>query len=132
MNLTSRKERQHFDFLIPENQEWFSPKEVAAIIGKSPQFVRDAFDNQIIMGHASNSGKYKSSTQKGKKLPLRKTYQIHRNSITLFMLETANYQPKEFLKRVETLLKHRAPEELLKIQTFVQKRLKKHGIYATA
>ena len=35
---------EHFASLVPENQEWFSPKEAGNIIGRSDQFVRDSFN----------------------------------------------------------------------------------------
>ncbi len=97
----------HFAFLLPEDQEWFSPKEVAAIIGKSDQYVRDAFDNQRILGHASNA---RSSQIR------RRTYQIHRDGLLLFLMETANYAPEDFLQRVAGILRHRSRPELEKLQ----------------
>ncbi len=101
------KLNDHFSFLLPENQEWFSPKEVAAIIGRSDQYVRDAFDNQRILGHAAN-GRSRNVR--------RKNYQIHRDGLLLFLLETANYEPDDFLDRVTTLLRHRTRNELEKVQ----------------
>lgn len=35
----------HFASLVPDGQEWFSPKEAGSIIGRSDQFVRDSFNN---------------------------------------------------------------------------------------
>lgn len=101
------KANDHFAFLLPPSQEWFSPKEVAAIIGKSDQYVRDAFDNQRILGHASNA---RSAQVR------RKSYQIHRDGLLLFLLETANYEPADFLQRVAGLLRHRSRPELEKLQ----------------
>jgi hypothetical protein len=40
--------------MVPD-KEWFSPKEMADIIGKTDQYIRDAFDNQKIFGHISNA-----------------------------------------------------------------------------
>lgn len=98
---------EHFAFLLPEQQEWFSPKEVAAIIGKSDQYVRDAFDNQRILGHTSNARSRHIR---------RRSYQIHRDALLLFLLETANYQPQDFLQRITGLLRHRSPRELQRLR----------------
>lgn len=97
------KASAHFSFLLPKDQEWFSPKEVAAIIGKSDQYVRDAFDNQRILGHTSNARSQQVR---------RRSYQIHRDGLLLFLLETANYQPEDFISRVTGLLRHRTSDEL--------------------
>ena len=33
----------YFSGLLPEGQDWFSPKEIGAIIGRSDQYVRNTF-----------------------------------------------------------------------------------------
>jgi hypothetical protein len=104
----------YFDFMIPQGQEWFSPKEVGMIIGKTDQYVRDAFDNQKIFGHASNA-----STPKGKER--RKSYRIHRESIILYLLETANFEPIDFLQHIAELLKTREPQQLQMLRNYIDK-----------
>ncbi|MDR2420113.1 MAG: hypothetical protein LBD40_02235 [Puniceicoccales bacterium] len=104
----------YFDFLIPEGQEWFSPKEVAMIIGRTDQYVRDAFDNQKILGHTVN-GRAPKGEEK------RKSYRIHRESVLLYLLETANFEPMDFLQRVAHLLRKRDAEQLQILRDYIDK-----------
>ncbi|MBC2594218.1 hypothetical protein H5P28_08075 [Ruficoccus amylovorans] len=94
----------HFERLLPPGQEWFSPKEVAAVIGKTDQFVRDCFLNQKILGHTANG-------RAGLRHEKRQRYQIHREGVLLYLLRTANYEPEDFLAQVGELLSHCTPEE---------------------
>jgi hypothetical protein len=107
---------EHFEFMLPPNQQWFSPKEVANVIGRTDQFVRDAFDNQKILGHQNNG-----RARKGRER--RRTYQIHREALILFLLETANFRPRDFLARLEEILRNRSPQELTQLQRYVTGRL---------
>ncbi len=104
---------QQFNFNLPQNKEWFSPKEVAAVIGKSDQYVRDCFDNQKILGHASN-GRAKKGEEK------RKSYWIHRDAVVLFLLETANYEPQDFTEHIVDLLKKQPTFQLKKVFSWLQ------------
>jgi hypothetical protein len=104
------KSYEHFSFLLPAVQRWFSPKEMAAIIGKTDQYVRNAFDNQKILGHLLNG-----SAPKGEEK--RRTYMIPRENILLFLFETANFSPEDFMERLGEILKNRSVSQLLKIQT---------------
>jgi hypothetical protein len=108
---------QHFGNMLPPEQQWFTPKEVAAIIGRSDQFVRDAYDNQKIFGHQNNG-----RARKGKER--RRTYQIHREGILFFLLETANFRPKDFLECLKELLRNRSPQQLLELQHWLASRTK--------
>ncbi|MDR1401674.1 MAG: hypothetical protein LBI81_01800 [Puniceicoccales bacterium] len=100
---------EHFSFLLPTSQKWFSPKEMAAIIGKTDQYVRNAFDNQKILGHLLNGSAPKGSEK-------RRTYMISRESILLFLFETANFSPEDFLDRLHEILANRSISQLLKIK----------------
>ncbi|MDR2778717.1 MAG: hypothetical protein LBB16_00295 [Puniceicoccales bacterium] len=108
-NTQTIKSYEHFSFLLPASQQWFSPKEMAAIIGKTDQYVRNAFDNQKILGHLLN-GSAPKGTEK------RRTYMISRESILLFLFETANFSPEDFTDRLGEILKNRSVSQLLKIQ----------------
>ena len=90
--------------MLPEGKDWFTAKEAAGVIGRSAQYVRDCFDNQKIMGHALNARGRSGEEQ-------RKSYQIPRASLMLYMLETANYQPGDFSERVSELLDQLTPSE---------------------
>lgn len=112
---------EHFGNLLPSSQQWFSPKEMASIIGKTDQYVRNAFDNQKILGHIHNA-----SAPKGKEK--KKTYLISRENVLLFLLETANFSPEDFIDRLTEILKNRSVPQLLKIQQAIDRLLKKQTI----
>ncbi|MDR1591114.1 MAG: hypothetical protein LBR92_03950 [Puniceicoccales bacterium] len=108
---------QLFSFMVPD-QEWFSPKEMANIIGKTDQYIRDAFDNQKIFGHTSN-GRSPRGQEK------RKTYQIHRDGVLLYLLETANYSSEDFTERIVDLIRSKPDTVLRKIKSTVDNLLTK-------
>jgi hypothetical protein len=116
MSTLPEENLQHFAFLVPPNKQWFSPKEVASMIGRTDQFVRDAFDNQKILGHQNNG-----RARKGRER--RRTYQIHREAVLLFFLETANYRPKDFVDRVQEILRNRSPQQLSQLHRYLSGRL---------
>jgi len=86
------------------------------MIGRTDQFVRDAFDNQKILGHQNNG-----RARKGRER--RRTYQIHREAVLLFLLETANYRPKDFVERLQEILHNRSPQQLSQVQRYLSSRL---------
>jgi hypothetical protein len=102
---------QFFSFMVPD-KEWFSPKEMANIIGKTDQYIRDAFDNQKIFGHTSNG-------RSPRGLEKRKTYQIHRDGVLLYLLETANYSSEDFTERIVDLIRSKPDAVLKKIKSMV-------------
>jgi prophage antirepressor-like protein len=116
MTINSSKDHDHFEFLLPPGKQWFSPKEVASVIGRTDQYVRDAFDNQKILGHHANA-----SARRGREQ--RRTYQVHREAILLFLLETANYRPDDFLSRIQELLAHRSTPQLSKLHRYLASRI---------
>ncbi len=103
----------HFNHLLPPQQEWFSPKEVASIIGTSDQFVRDCFLNQGILGHRTHS-------DKGPGRAKRQRYLIHRDGIILYLLQTANFSPEDFLRYVGELLRRRPREERQRLRSLLE------------
>jgi hypothetical protein len=114
--VSANPSHDHFEFLLPPGKQWFTPKEAACVIGRTDQYVRDAFDNQKILGHHAN-GRARRGREK------RRTYQIHREAILLFLLETANYKPDDFLHRVQELLGNRSAHQLSQLQRYVSARL---------
>ena len=74
-------------------QAWLTPKEVAAILNRTDQFVRDLVENGRILGHALNA--------RGRR---RKSYQIHRIALELYLLQTANFAPDELAKSILRLV----------------------------
>lgn len=91
-------EPDYLDDLLPPGQTWFTPKEVAALVGRSDQYIRDCFDNQKILGHQFN-GRGQRGQEK------RRACQIHRRSLQLYLLETANHTPEDFMRRLSTLIR---------------------------
>lgn len=93
-----------FSHLLPPDKEWYTPKEVAAIVGRTDQYVRDAFENQRILGHATVARAVRGREK-------RRSYQIHRSGVLLFLLESANYPPYELLDRLAEYLKRSSRQE---------------------
>lgn len=94
--------------LLPGGKEWYTSKEAAVVIGRSAQYVRDCFDNQKLMGHALNA-RGPAGDEK------RKSYQIPRAALMLYLMETANYHAGDFADRILELLNHLQPDERRKI-----------------
>ncbi|WP_269542927.1 hypothetical protein [Cerasicoccus fimbriatus] len=92
----------HFEVLLPEGQKWFTTREVADMLGRTPQFVRDCYESGRLPGHRF------TSYVKGR---TRYTYQFHRDTMLLFLLETANYEPEDFADRLVALLTNRSTAE---------------------
>ena len=106
----------HFASLVPEGQEWFSPKEAGSIIGRSDQFVRDSFSTGKIMGHTSNG-----IAPKGEE---KKSYlRVHRDAIIMYLLESANYTPESFMESLESILERRSDYQLLRLEKVIHDRL---------
>jgi excisionase family DNA binding protein len=88
-------------FPVRTTQEWYTAKELAALLGRTDQFVRDMVDNGRILGHMlcgrGNSG--------------RRTYQIHRNAVELYLLETANFRPPDYVRRILGLASSLPPRD---------------------
>jgi hypothetical protein len=82
--------------LIDPAKQWFTAKEVAALLDRTDQFVRDLIEHRRILGHALYA---RGSSE-------RKSYQIHRSAIELYLLQTANFQPDEYVRQLHGLAKH--------------------------
>ena len=106
-------DKEHFAFIVPRDKEWYSPKEVAALVGRSDQYIRNCFENQKILGHTCNG-------RAGKGREKRRSYQIHRDCILLYLLETANYEPPDFMERLAEILRHRTPAQLREIRKTIE------------
>jgi len=94
--------------LLPQGKEWFTAKEAAGVIGRSAQYVRDCFDNQKLMGHAMNARGPSGSEQ-------RRSYQIPRAALMLYLMETANYRAGDYAQRLCELLGHLDADERRRI-----------------
>ena len=85
-----------FEQLLSDKKAWYTVKEIAAILGKSEQYVRDCFDNQKMLGHVWNA-----KAKRGKEK--RCTYHISRKCLVLFLMETANFDVNDFLNRMNAV-----------------------------
>lgn len=116
MNHELRKEdnqpQGHFGYLVPKDKQWYSTKEAAAIVGRSDQYIRDCFDSQKIMGHLLNG-------RAGKGNEKRQTYQVHRDCLILYLLETANYDPGDYLERVCEIILRLHPSQIEEIKNSI-------------
>ncbi len=102
-------EEEQFSFLLTEGKEWYSPKEVGAMVGRSDQFIRDLFDNQKILGHQANGRAGRGRAQ-------RYNYQIHRDGVILYLMETANYEAADFIERLGEVFRRRSMTQLSRIR----------------
>ena len=89
--------------LLPEGKAWYTTKEAAAVIGRSDQYVRDCFDSQTLLGHTLNA---RSRCGEG-----RRSYQIPRECLMLYLIETANYRAGDFAERLAELVDALSGEE---------------------
>ncbi len=96
---------RHFEALLPAGKEWFTPREVADILGCSDQYVRDCLEDQRILGHQSRPPRRWASRGNTK----RPNYRIHRDGVLLYLIETANYEPGDFVERLREILRRRSP-----------------------
>jgi hypothetical protein len=103
--------------LLPAGKEWYTSKEAARVIGRSAQYVRDCFDNQKIMGHALNARAVAGDEK-------RRSYQIPREALLLYLMETANYRNGDFAERVETLLESLSMDEKQEISNRLREETK--------
>lgn len=104
---------EDFDELFPDKKEWFSPKEVGKIIGRSDQFVRNSIYCGKIMGHISNGIKSRGDEER--------TYiQVQKKMIILYLLETANYTSDMFFNNLSYILRHCSGEQLQRVEEMVK------------
>lgn len=113
--MKSEKERQfeEFEYLFPTKQEWFSPKEVGEIIGRSDQFVRNSFHSGKIMGHQGNGCAPKGYEKRVYML-------IHKTMLQLYLLETANYTSDLFMERLFAIVSRCSQFQLFKLEKFLK------------
>ena len=76
-NLTAGMEQ--FGYLLIEGKQWYSPKEMGSVVGRSDQYIRNLFDNQKVLGHQING-------RAGKGCEKRRAYQVHRDCVILYLL----------------------------------------------
>lgn len=96
---------EHFSTLVPEHKSWFTTSEVANIFGKSSQYIRNVMKNKVLHGHLMPHFEHSGKP--------RYTYLIHRDSILMWMLNTANYTIDDFYAQLNSILIRRASKNQL-------------------
>ncbi len=104
---------ENFEGMLPKDQEWFSPKEVGYIIGRSDQFVRDSISDGIIFAH--NTAWIKDS-----KIDKRNYMRVHKKMLTLYLMETANYSAEMFTESLKQLIGQCTNYQLLILEKHIK------------
>jgi hypothetical protein len=74
---------------------------MADIVGCSDQFIRDLIDDQTILAHQSRPPGRAARAQR------RHSYRIHREAVLMYLLESANYTPRDLLERIAEIARSR-------------------------
>lgn len=85
--------RGDFDFLLPFQKPLWRTDEVADVIGRSTQFVRELIDDGRLEAHQDSA------------YGERKTNLVTRRSVLLYQVSIANYDPSLHIIAIEVLLK---------------------------
>lgn len=85
--------RGDFDFLLPFQKPFWRTDEVAEVIGRSTQYVRELIDGGRLEAHQDSA------------YGTRKTSLVTRRSVLLYLAETANYDPGYLVIRIEVITK---------------------------
>ena len=75
------------------------------MLGCSDQYVRNCLQDQRIMGHRIRA------RTRGPQASQRQAYRIHRDAILIYLMETATYEPRDFIDRLAEILEHRSAAE---------------------
>lgn len=115
MKLERENDLNAFEYLFPKGKEWFSPKEVGAIIGRSDQFVRNIFHCGKLLGHHTTpNGELVSGDEK------RVYMRIHKRMIMLYLMETANYDSDFFLESIKGIVAKCSNYELFVLERYIK------------
>lgn len=102
-----------FTKFLPKGQEWFSPKEAGAIIGRSDQYVRNTFYSGKIFGHLSN-GLAKKGLEK-------KTYlRVHRSAILLYLAQSANYSSDDLHEALMQIIARLSDFQIMRLEKSIR------------
>ncbi len=110
-----RVDTGYFSGLLPKGQDWFSPKEIGAIIGRSDQYVRDTFYSGKILGHLSNG-----LAKKGKE---KKSYlRVHRDAVALYLAQSANYSSDELISALSEIIGRLSDYQFVRLEKIIKRR----------
>jgi hypothetical protein len=102
MESVSKASPAAFDFLVPENRQWFRLGEAADLIGMSEGFVKKLYDQGVLLaGHEYNAGA-------GKRVTIR----IPRAFVVALLIRSAHYEADAKLRAFLSCLREFTPEQL--------------------
>jgi len=102
-----------FECLFPKNKDWFSPKEVAAMLGCSDQYIRNSIHSGKIMGHIA--GKVLDRNLDNKSF-----IRIHKHAVLVYLFETANYTSDSFIEKISEIISRRSDFELMRLEKIIK------------
>ncbi len=104
MSVTERSEdalsSDHFAAALPRKQ-FLRVDEVADAIGMSPSFIFKLLDAGVLHGVRHNAA-----------TGAKARWRIHRDSVILYLLERADYEPSDFIERAVKLIRGRSNSEV--------------------
>lgn len=109
---TKEQAAGHYELLFETNKVWYTSKEAARVLGMSVQFVRDAFQSQELMGQEITSRGCDGT---------RRYKLIHRDCLLLYLIQTANYTPRDFMDKMKRLILRRPAAELREMRAWLDK-----------
>jgi len=84
---------EFFSGLLPPGKLWFTPPEVAPLIGRTPQYIRNTINAGALMGHVA-----------GQDQGTRQNHRIHRHALLLYLRQSACYEPVDFLEQLAEVI----------------------------
>lgn len=96
------------------DENWLSPKEFAAAIGMTPQYVRLACESGEILCHVYNSSKVHQ----------RKAYRIPRSALKLYLARSANYNPRDIVRIIGDIINRLPMKHVLDLGDAVARRMR--------
>lgn len=103
-----------FSYLLKDNREWFKPKELGDLLGVSDQYIRNAIRDKEIFAHKNTPIRSQRCHQR-----------IHRYSILMYLLKTANHTTTQFERALEKILERCPIAQLETIQKSIGQIIKR-------
>ncbi|HMJ06382.1 MAG TPA: hypothetical protein VK474_09035 [Chthoniobacterales bacterium] len=95
--------QRNFDFLMPYKKALLTTKEVAQVIGREQDFVRELIQEGRLESHADSA------------FGLMKSNRVTRRSVLVYFARTAQYEPAQFIDGFRDLFLTLTPEQLTKL-----------------
>ena len=114
MTTKPKNAEEFFDALLPKGKMWFSPPELVPLIGRSDQYIRKLFEDEMLIGHATPE----PTAKRG-----RRSYRILRQSVINYLLESANFDPEIYARLIADFIENCPADYLSAIQIQIRKTL---------